>query len=147
MARIREAGGWTGGAAEARMAAYFAGEHHPRHALAPRAGFVAEADGRMIGFVAGHLTTRFGCDGELQWLFVAPERRGRGAAELLLDGLAHWFAGQSAARVCVNVEPDNERARRFYARHGARALSDYWMVWPDIAAARTRSMVARDPIA
>jgi GNAT superfamily N-acetyltransferase len=112
------------------------GEHHPRHALATRAGFVAEADGRLVGFTAGHLTTRFGCQGELQWLFVAPERRGSGVAGLLLARLAEWFADHGAARVCVNVEPANLRARRFYARCGAHVLSDFWMAWPDIAVAR-----------
>jgi GNAT superfamily N-acetyltransferase len=132
MARLREEGGWTGGAPEARMRLYLAGEHHPRHALAPRVAFVAEEGGRVIGFIAGHLTTRFGCHGELQWLFVAPERRGGGAAARLLERLAAWLAAHGAARVCVNVEPENTPARRFYARHGAQGLDEHWMVWPDI---------------
>jgi ribosomal protein S18 acetylase RimI-like enzyme len=117
------------------MRRYLAGEHHPQHARAPRAAFVAEVDGAMVGFIAGHLTTRFGCDGELQWLLVAPERRGSPVATRLLGELAMWFAREQARMVCVNVEPQNVRARRLYARRGAVELAEYWMVWSDMAVA------------
>jgi GNAT superfamily N-acetyltransferase len=139
MARIREAGGWEGGAGAERMARYLAGEHHPQQALAPRAVYVAETGGAMAGFIAGHLTTRFGCDGELQWIFVLPGRRGAGIADGLFGRLAAWFAGYDARRVCVNVEPDNPRGRAFYARHGARPIHPYWMMWDDVAAQCDRS--------
>ena len=134
MGRIRDAGGWAGGAAAPVMARYLAGEHHPQQALAPRVGFVAGEGDAMLGFIAGHLTRRFGCDGELQWVFVAPECRGRGVATMLLRQLAAWFVQRDARRVCVNVEPENARARAFYSRHGARELSAHWLEWPDIAA-------------
>jgi GNAT superfamily N-acetyltransferase len=132
--RIREEGGLAGDAE--RMARYLAGEHHPQHALAPRVIYVAEQGARMIGYIAGHRTTRYGCDGELQWIFVLPQRRGTGVADLLLDALATWFIGEGARRICVDVVPENARARRFYHRHGARTLHPHWLVWPDIEAAR-----------
>jgi ribosomal protein S18 acetylase RimI-like enzyme len=132
MARLREQSGWDGGAPEARMRLYLAGEHHPRHARAPRVAFLAEAEGAVVGYIAGHLTTRFGCDGELQWLLVSPAHRGGPAATELLRRLAAWFARHDSPHVCVNVEPDNERARGFYRRQGARELATHWMVWPDI---------------
>jgi ribosomal protein S18 acetylase RimI-like enzyme len=135
MARIRDAGGWSGGAPAATVARYLAGEHHPQHARGPRIIYVAEDGGSMVGFIAGHLTTRFECDGELQWLFVAPERRGGTAASQLLHQLAAWFRDHAAPRVCVNVEPENVRARRFYQRHGATELNEHWLMWPDIARA------------
>jgi GNAT superfamily N-acetyltransferase len=135
MARLRDASGWTGGADETTMRRYLSGEHHPREALAPRVAFVAEADVVITGFVAGHLTRRFACDGELQWILVAPEERGTPTAGRLLRALATWFVAHDAARVCVNVAPENDAARRFYARHGATDLSEQWMVWTDIASA------------
>lgn len=67
MAHLREASGWTDGAPEARMRLYLLGEHHPQKALASRVAYVAEAAGAIVGFIAGHLTARFGCEGELQW--------------------------------------------------------------------------------
>lgn len=135
MARLRDASGWTGGADETTMRRYLTGEHHPREALAPRVAFVAETDGAITGFAAGHLTRRFACDGELQWILVAPEQRGTPAATRLLRALATWFVEHDAARVCVNVAPENHVARRFYARHGATDLSEHWMVWTDVASA------------
>jgi GNAT superfamily N-acetyltransferase len=134
MARLRETSGWSGGAQEDTMLRYFAGEHHPQHALTARVGFVAEEEGAVTGFITGHRTTRFGCDGELQWLLVAPASRGGPTAARLLAELAMWFARKGVTRVCVNVEADNERARRFYARHGAVTLREHWMVWEDITA-------------
>ena len=133
MARLRDESEWDGGAPEDRMSLYLAGMHHPQHAQAVRIAFLAEADGMLIGYIAGHLTTRFGCHGELQWALVAPHRRGSPAAAGLLVRLAGWFATHHSRRVCVNVEPDNLRARRFYRRNGAVELSTYWLVWPDIA--------------
>ena len=132
MASLRERSGWTGGASEAVMRLYFLGEHHPQHALAPRVAFLAESDTSAIGYIAGHLTKRFGCDGELQWLLVAPAHRGSPTATRLLRRLAGWFACHGAPRVCVNVASDNSRARGFYRRHGAKELSPHWMVWADI---------------
>jgi GNAT superfamily N-acetyltransferase len=132
MAELRSTSGWEGGAGAETMRRYLAGQHHPQQALAARAAFLAEVDGTLAGFIAGHLTKRFGCDGELQWLLVAPAWRGSPAAGGLLQELARWFATQRAARICVNVASDNERARHFYSRHGATDLAPHWMEWPDI---------------
>ena len=135
MARLRDASGWAGGASAETMRRYLAGDHHPQQARASRTAFVAEAAGVLQGFVAGHLTARFDCDGEVQWLLVASAARGGPVAAALLGAMAAWFVAERAARVCVNVAAENLRARRFYARHGAVELSEHWMVWPDIAAA------------
>ena len=132
MANLRERSGWEGGALEARVRLYLAGEHHPQHARAPRVAYLAESDGTVVGYVAGHLTARFGCDGELQWMLVEPVRRGGPAASGLLRQLATWFARHDSPRVCVNVASDNGRARGFYRRQGAQELETHWMVWPDI---------------
>jgi hypothetical protein len=40
MASLRERSGWLGGASEATMRLYLAGEHHPQYALAPRVTFL-----------------------------------------------------------------------------------------------------------
>jgi GNAT superfamily N-acetyltransferase len=145
MAELRTQSGWTGGAGAETMHCYLAGAHHPQQALGPRTAFVAEVDGALAGYIAGHRTTRFGCGGELQWLLVAPAFRGGPAAGGLLDALAAWFVGQGAGRVCVNVAPENAAARRFYGRRGATVLSEYWMVWPDIGSVRGEEITPRAP--
>ena len=131
LARLRR-DGEAGGGPEERMARYLAGEHHPQQALLPRAMWLAEKAASPVGYVAGHLTRRFGCDGELQWIYVVAEHRGGGVAAELLRLLASWFADQGARRVCVDV--GDERACSFYRRFGAMELRKHWLVWNDIRA-------------
>src|SRR5215472_3114914 len=76
------------GPADPRMAAYLDGKHHPDEALPPRMGHVALVGEAVVGYIAGHLTTRHGCAAEVQYLFVAPEFRRRGVATALLRLLA-----------------------------------------------------------
>jgi len=123
--RPGEAGG------DHRMRQYLAGEHHPQQALAERVLWMAETGVDAIGYAAGHLTRRYGCEGELQWLYVAPQHRRAGVGSQLLVLLADWFVAQHAHRVCVDVGDD--AARPFYRRHGAVELNRHWMVWQDIA--------------
>jgi GNAT superfamily N-acetyltransferase len=122
------------GAADPRMEAYLEGRHHPQRARPPRIAYVA-LDGRaVVGYIAGHLTQRFDCDGEVQYLYVAPRHRRQGIAGKLLRLLASWFVAQGAARVCVDVNPDSAAARPFYARWGATLLNPAgWMVWSDVS--------------
>lgn len=115
------------------MAAYLAGEHHPQQALPPRVLFMAELEDAAIGYIAGHLTRRFGCQGELQWIYVVPDHRRTGIGSRLLEMLAGWFVERDARRICVDVGDD--AARPFYRRHGAVELNRHWMVWEDIGVA------------
>jgi GNAT superfamily N-acetyltransferase len=114
-----------------RIALYLGGEHSPRHASSDRAAFVAIAGNEMAGFVAGHRTRRYKCDGELQWINVAPLQRGRGIADQLIARMGAWFVEQNAVRICVDVQPQNIAARKLYARCGAQPLNPHWMVWED----------------
>ena len=143
--RAREWGGveyW-----EARISGYLAGALNPQHALGPRSCYVAvdpdavdpdavdhDAAGQefVVGFVAGHLSRRYACDGEIEWINVVPEQRGKSVASGLLRLLAAWFAGQAAYRICVDVQPSNATARAFYRRHGAVDLNPHWLVWNDV---------------
>ena len=122
--------------ADPRMAAYLEGRHHPQQALPPRVAFVAEVSGRVLGYIAGHLTRRYSCDGEVQYLFVGPEHRRRGIAAALLRLLAGWFGRQGASRICVNVDSDSPAAAPFYASQGASSLNDHWYVWEHLSAFR-----------
>jgi GNAT superfamily N-acetyltransferase len=115
-----------------RIVGYLDGTSHPHQSLEYRAAFVAIHDEVVIGFVAGHLTRRYGCTGELQWINVAAAHRGRGIAAGLLRTMAAWFVAQNATYVCVDVDPANASARRLYGRHGAKELNPHWLVWTNI---------------
>lgn len=132
MARIRAASWGDEQYWEARIRGYMECEIFPQKALKPRMTYVATERDLVVALIAGHLTQRHGCDGELEWIDVVPERRGRGIATGLLEGLAKWFVEQKALKICVDVQPANRAARRFYVRHGAEELNPHWMIWKDI---------------
>jgi GNAT superfamily N-acetyltransferase len=111
---------------------------HPQKALEPRILFGALADGRMVGYIAGHFSTRHGCEGELQSIYVLPKYQRRRIGGELLKRLAGWFAARGQRSICVGVEPTNPY-RRFYEKHGARYLDEHWLVWDDISAVADES--------
>jgi len=113
-----------------RVAAYMNGENNPQKALPQRIVYAA-ADGDIIaGFIAGHLTKRLDCEGELQWIDVDTKYRRKGVASELVRVLAKWFEDQGAHKICV--DPGNENAREFYVANGAENLNAHWMYWKDI---------------
>jgi GNAT superfamily N-acetyltransferase len=113
-----------------RITAYLDGELFPQQALAPRAAFIAADGEQIVGFVAGHLTRRYQCDAEVEWIDTIEERRRQGIAGTLLRSMAGWFLEHNARKVCV--DPGNDIARAVYAKYGARPLNQHWMVWDDI---------------
>jgi GNAT superfamily N-acetyltransferase len=180
------------GPADARMARYLDGAHHPQKALAARTAFVALQDDEVIGYIAGHATTRqlplgaesvsdgdrnwgqtpraqpedsdpfaslasdsngqgvralrdltpvsdpaahLACEGEVQYLYVAPGARRRGVARQLLRLLARWFDERGIRRVCVNADVESAGAGGFYIAAHARPLNVHWYVWDDIRTA------------
>ena len=132
MARIRAQEWETEDYWRTRITRYLDGELHPQHALMLRVSYSALEGDSLVGFIAGHLTSRFACDGELEWINVIRERRGTAVAWELLRLLAAWFVAQSAFRICVDVDPANTTARHFYMKHGAEDLNPHWLVWNDI---------------
>ena len=53
----------SAGAVDSRMAAYLDGVHHPHQALQPRVAYLAIEDHAVVGYIAGHLTRRYECEG------------------------------------------------------------------------------------
>ena len=113
-----------------RIVGYFAGTYHPSFAQSARTVVVADG-GTVIGFGAAHESTRLGCTGELQWMFIPPQWQRKGIGLTLLKSLADWFAQVRSTRVIVDAPPGSP-GRAFYTRYGALALDEYWLYWPDI---------------
>jgi GNAT superfamily N-acetyltransferase len=79
--------------------------------------FAVEIDGRLEGLVSAFVAT----DPKTAFLvamWVAPELRGTGVARGLVESVIDWARGRSFARMCLSVEPNNERAARLYQRCG-----------------------------
>ena len=51
-------------------------------------------------------------------MWVAPEARGRGLAQALIQALAEWTLERGAARILLFVQESNAPARGLYARSG-----------------------------
>jgi ribosomal protein S18 acetylase RimI-like enzyme len=131
LARLRSLGWGDADYWIPRITAYMTGENNPQMALPQRVVYVAEEYSKVIGLVAGHLTRRLYCEGELEWIDVDTEYRRKGIASELVRLLAKWFEEQNAHKICV--DPGNEDARKFYAVLGAENLNQHWMYWKDIS--------------
>ena len=120
---------------EPRITAYMIRQQNPQFALEPREVFVAvNRDNEVVGMISGHLTTRFHCQGEIQWLNVQADQRGRRIAGQLVEALFAWFRQHDARKICVNVAPSNDAARKLFARYAAEPMGPHWLIFPDIAA-------------
>jgi GNAT superfamily N-acetyltransferase len=113
-----------------RILGYLDCTHSPQQALNTRIIYVACIDNVIVGFIAGHLTRRLECQGELQWIDVVQDFRREGIASELIKLLANWFVTKESYKVCV--DPGNDIARNFYKKNGAKMLDNHWMFWEDI---------------
>jgi len=80
-----------------------------------RADLVAVDEGGVLGFVAWDAST-----GEIERLYTHPRAWGRGVGRALLDRALDALQAVGCRRAWLNTEERNERARRFYERHGWR---------------------------
>ncbi len=88
--------------------------------------------GRAIGFASVYWswsTTSAQRIGVMNDLFVAPEGRGSGAAEALIEACRAECATHGAGKLAWQTALDNERARKVYDRIGATQEQwlDYWL--------------------
>jgi ribosomal-protein-alanine N-acetyltransferase len=80
-----------------------------------RAGFVAEAEGHLLGFSVGKLIAGI-C--ELESVAVDRQARGQGIGRALLEAVAIWAQASEAARMELEVRASNTRAIGLYERAG-----------------------------
>ena len=81
--------------------------------------FVAEADGRVVGFTLGDASFEILEDtGHLEWIAVAPEYRRRGVAARLIDRAVETFRELGKKRVVADIASGNAASRAMAARTG-----------------------------
>ena len=88
--------------------------------------------GRALGFATIYwtwATTSAERIGVMNDLYVAPEGRGTGAAEALIEACRAECATRGAGKLTWQTAPDNERAMTVYDRVGATREQwvDYWL--------------------
>ena len=85
----------------------------------PRAAFVADHGGSVVGMVTGQLlvsTAEGGLTALVEDLVVAPAFRGRGVGSRLLAGIHGWARAAGAVRLQLLADRDNGPALDFYGR-------------------------------
>ena len=89
-------------------------------------------EGRAIGFATifwSWATTSAERIGVMNDLFVAPEARGTGVAEALIEACRAECNARGAGKLTWQTAPDNAAAMKLYDRVGARREQwvDYWL--------------------
>lgn len=99
---------------------------------AERAMFFVLVDDNPVGLAALYRHPEQPDTGELLQVWVAPEHRGRGAADGLLDALFRWGVDEAGfLRVLAEVKANNVRALGFYRRYGFVHRADIQASDPD----------------
>ncbi|XVU26619.1 GNAT family N-acetyltransferase [Actinoplanes sp. CA-054009] len=139
-----------------RLAALADSPHAFASSLAKERGY-AEADWRdWLGAAGGLKVVAEGGAGlvggwepddqhgavELYSMWVAPEWRGRGLGDRLVDEVLTWSAGRGQTRVDLWVAEGNPAAERLYQRHGFR-LTDRRQPHPGRAGVLERAMTCQ----
>ena len=80
--------------------------------------FVATADGDVVAFAQSYLASRRETVGEIDWIHVSPEYRGRGIGSRLLERVEAELRDRGATRIEGRVLLANETGTAFYEREG-----------------------------
>jgi GNAT superfamily N-acetyltransferase len=112
-----------------RWQAYFRGER-PATSKPERIVFKAVKAGRIVGFIAGHLTNRHK-DAEIENFYVLKDEQGKGIGTQLLKKLLPWFISHNAKSLCAGIFPQNPY-QAFYLKHHSKYLNPHWVYWDDL---------------
>jgi ribosomal protein S18 acetylase RimI-like enzyme len=85
--------------------------------------FVAEKDGRIIGYLAGsinknHSWRKINKKAELENMFVLQEYRGQGFGGELVKNLKDWCKEKGVEKISVSASAANLDAIKFYKKQG-----------------------------
>lgn len=77
---------------------------------------LAMREDEAVGMASG--TEPLGDVVELISMWVAPDARGHGVGNALIDAVVAWARAQGVTSVALDVRQSNDRAIALYARHG-----------------------------
>ena len=76
--------------------------------------FLASEDGGVVGLAGVYRSPDEPGTGELCQVWVAPEHRGSGLSQALVESVLAWAAGHGFVSVLATIRGGNDRAVRFY---------------------------------
>ena len=93
----------------------------------PEASLVAEADGKVVGFMFGEMRSgEFGLEEPTGWievLGVDPDFRGRAVGRQMAEAMLDYFRSQGAVQVRTFVDEKMDDIRRFFTALGFEPAS------------------------
>jgi ribosomal protein S18 acetylase RimI-like enzyme len=115
-----------------RWQAYFKGQS-PQTSKPERIILKAvNGKGEIVGYLAGHLTTRYGLDAEIQSVYVLKQAQRQHIGAELLTEFVTWLVSKHARSLCVGFKPEN-RYKAFYLKYGGQYLNEHWIYWQSTA--------------
>ena len=93
--------------------------------------WVAESDGQLCGYLLAVFMFSLehgGLMAEVDELFVAHDMRSTGVGSRLVAQAERNLAERGLVRLQLQLAVDNDRARRFYERHGFRRRAGYQLL-------------------
>jgi [ribosomal protein S18]-alanine N-acetyltransferase len=97
--------------------AQWSGPTYERLAQEKMAGWAAESNGRISGFI---IARQVAGDVEILNFAVRPDMRRQGIGLRLLNQLLAWAKNARAEKIYLEVRASNQTAQHFYERHGFR---------------------------
>lgn len=113
-----------------RWKTYFAGTS-PSSSEPERIVLGAMDANTLIGYIAGHHTSRFGMDMEIQSFYVLKQWQRKSVGTDLLLRFSAWANEKGYTSTCVGVSPLNPY-RSFYLKFGATERNQHWLEWKDL---------------
>lgn len=92
--------------------------HQWVRAAAERNYYLAERDGVVVGMVSGGPNESHPGTHWMYGMYVSPDVRGSGIAQLLVDEVSEWARGEGASALFLHVTASLTRARSFYEKAG-----------------------------
>jgi len=112
-----------------RWNTYFNGQS-PASAKPERVVYKAVIDGKIVGYIAGHLTSRHEKDAEIQSFYILKEYQRKGIGTKLLAEFLGWLQTHGATSLCVGIDNTNPY-QAFYLKYRSAYLNPHWMFWDD----------------
>jgi ribosomal protein S18 acetylase RimI-like enzyme len=113
-----------------RWSTYFKGQS-PQTSKPDRLILKAVINNKIVGYLAGHLTTRYNLDAEIQSFYILKQQQRLGLGKKLLTEFAKWLVSKNVASLCVGIASTN-KYKAFYIKNGGQYLNDHWIYWTDI---------------
>lgn len=119
-----------------RWQTYFKGQS-PQTSKPQRLVLKAVIDGKIVGYLAGHQTTRFGLDAEIQSFYILKSEQNKKIGTNLLRSFVQWLIKMQANSLCVGIIPEN-KYQKFYLKYAGQYLNEHWIYWSDLTDLQTK---------